>query len=173
MRWPRRKGDGINQNTRDMMTTNDKNTTRAAALTQPTGGQTQGNNGHSRKPADRCPAWWRDLPAEEKAVIRDLFSSIRGLKHGGTKPVAQAARKWERSIGCFIKFRLVGGASRAGGKLKLTQRRKNAEGGRIPVGKFRRAAETDPRDGGSAAGNGATASRSTSRSLPGVSPNQD
>jgi hypothetical protein len=30
------------------------------------------------------------------------------LKSSRSGPVAMAARKWERSIACFIKFRLIG-----------------------------------------------------------------
>ncbi len=59
----------------------------------------------------KSPDWWLEVPAAEKAVIRDMLSSIRGLKCSQSGPVALAARKWERSIACFIKFRLMGGAS--------------------------------------------------------------
>jgi hypothetical protein len=61
------------------------------------------------KPA--IPDWWLEVPDAEKAVIRDVLTSIRGLKGSRSPQVGQAARKWERSIACFIKFRLMGGAS--------------------------------------------------------------
>lgn len=61
--------------------------------------------------ARQIPAWWLDVPEVEKAVIRDVLTSIRGLKGSRSPLVGQAARKWERSIACFIKFRLMGGAS--------------------------------------------------------------
>lgn len=54
------------------------------------------------------PAWWLEVPDAEKAVIRDVLTSIRGLKGSRSPQVGQAARKWERSIACFIRFRLIG-----------------------------------------------------------------
>ena len=65
-------------------------------------------NGKVNNGVSPSPAWWRELPAAEKAVLRDVISSIRGLKHSRSGPVAMAARKWERSLACFIKFRLIG-----------------------------------------------------------------
>jgi hypothetical protein len=62
--------------------------------------------------AGQIPKWWREVPAAEKAVIRDVLTAIRGLKASRSLLVGQAARKWERSIACFIKFRLMGGTSR-------------------------------------------------------------
>lgn len=60
----------------------------------------------------QVPGWWIEVPDAEKAVIRDVLTAIRGLKASRSAPVGLAARKWERSIACFIKFRLMGGASR-------------------------------------------------------------
>lgn len=54
------------------------------------------------------PAWWVEVPAAEKAVIWDVLTAIRGLKGSRCPHVGRAARKWERSIGCFIKVRLIG-----------------------------------------------------------------
>src|ERR1041385_1762261 len=56
----------------------------------------------------RIPEWWVGVPAAEKAVIRDVIGMIRGLKRSRSVPVAEAARKWERGLTCFIKFRLMG-----------------------------------------------------------------
>ena len=64
-------------------------------------------NGKSNNGVSQIPAWWLAVPAAEKAVIRDVISSIRGLKNSRSGPVARAARKWERSLACFIKFRLM------------------------------------------------------------------
>ncbi|HVM47127.1 MAG TPA: hypothetical protein VMU04_03825 [Candidatus Acidoferrum sp.] len=50
--------------------------------------------------------WWTRLPAGEKAVIRALFRLLGIAKGNQTRQIAQAAVKWERSIGCFIKMRL-------------------------------------------------------------------
>jgi hypothetical protein len=47
------------------------------------------------------------VSAGEKAVIRDVVGAIRGLKRSRSWQVAQAARKWERGITCFIKVRLI------------------------------------------------------------------
>ena len=65
-------------------------------------------NGGANNGAVGSPDWWLEVPAAEKAVIRDMLTSIRGLKCSRSGPVALAARKWERSIACFIKFRLMG-----------------------------------------------------------------
>jgi len=62
----------------------------------------------------RSPDWWRELPAAEKRVIRDVLGAIRKWKQSESWPAAQAARKWERSIACFIKFRLRGEAGQGG-----------------------------------------------------------
>jgi len=68
------------------------------------------------KPESRVPIqdWWAVVPDAEKAVIRGLIRSARGLKRSPSWQVAQAARKWERSITCFIKFRLMGETPRKG-----------------------------------------------------------
>lgn len=59
------------------------------------------------------PAWWLAVPQSEKAVIRDVVASIRGLKRSKSPQISQAARKWERGIVCFIRFQLMS-ASRTG-----------------------------------------------------------
>ena len=112
-------------------------------------------NGKSNNGAGQIPAWWLEVPAAEKAVIRDVISSIRGLKNSRSGPVAMAARKWERSIGCFIKFRLMGGASRTGQQRKMGH---TSSGLRA----------TSPQCG---SGN-FTSSPTSGRNQPGASPNQ-
>lgn len=104
-------------------------------------------NGKSNNGASQIPAWWLEVPAAEKAVIRDVISSIRGLKNSRSGPVAMAARKWERSIGCFIKFRLMG---------ERPQRRRTSP-------------SAEPRCGDSAR---PTSSPTSGRSQPGASPSQ-
>lgn len=64
--------------------------------------------------AGGIPDWWGDVPAAEKAVIRGILGSARGLKQSRLWPVAQAARKWESGIACFIKSRLMGERRRTG-----------------------------------------------------------
>ena len=81
-------------------------------------------NGRSNNGARQIPAWWLELPAAEKTVIREVIKSIRGLKSNRSGEAAMAARKWERSIGCFIKFRLIGKAARGH---RFTPRRQGAE----------------------------------------------
>jgi len=58
------------------------------------------------------PQWWHGLPSEEKKVIHDVLHVMRGLKEGGSPRISLAARKWDRRITCFIKFQLMGRASR-------------------------------------------------------------
>lgn len=67
----------------------------------------QGGEGGKVAVRQEIPAWWLTVPQSEKDVIRDLVASIRGLKRSKSPQVAQAARKWERGIVCFIRFRLM------------------------------------------------------------------
>lgn len=55
--------------------------------------------------ADR--QWWTRLPSGEKAVIRAVFRLLGIAKRNQSRDIAQAAVKWERSLGCFIKVRLT------------------------------------------------------------------
>ena len=64
-------------------------------------------NGGDNNGAGRNPLWWVVVPTAEKAVICDLVAAMRGVKGSRTGPNAQAARKWERRIVCYIKFRLM------------------------------------------------------------------
>ena len=119
-------------------------------------------NGKTNNGASQIPAWWLEVPAAEKAVIRDVINSIRGLKSSRSGPVAMAARKWERSLACFIKFRLM----------HLPVRRQGRRGN---LGNTASAAE--PRQGNSPQrGEGATrcvtSSPTSGRSQPDASPSQ-
>ena len=122
-------------------------------------------NGKSNNGASQIPAWWLEVPAAEKAVIRDVINSIRGLKNSRSGPVAMAARKWERSLACFIKFRLM----------HLPVRHQGKRGNLGNTASALRAAE--PRHGNSPLrGEGVTirvtSSPTSGRSQPGASPSQ-
>ena len=51
--------------------------------------------------------WWTRLPSGEKAVVRAVFRLLGIAKRNQSREIAQAAVKWERSLGCFIKVRLM------------------------------------------------------------------
>ncbi len=53
------------------------------------------------------PEWWRGVPEGERALIQSLAGLLRSAKRSQVREVAQAARKWERGLGCFIKVRLM------------------------------------------------------------------
>jgi hypothetical protein len=106
--------------------------------------------------------WWEALTPGEQKFLCFVMRSIRAAKKSQQPEVAHAAAKWEITLACFIKVRLIGQAARG---QRLTQKRKEAIC--ITVGTFRRDAEMDPRDAG------ATASPSISRSPSDASPRQD
>lgn len=112
-------------------------------------------NQDGQKEEVRRLEWWEALTPGEKKLICNLMRMLRGAKKSELRDVAIAAAKWEGSLACFIKVRLIGQAARG---QRFTQRRQGAVC--IKVESFRRDAETDPRDAG------ATASPSTLRSLP-------
>ena len=133
-------------------------------------------NGRLNNGASQIPAWSLAVPAAEKAVIRDVISSIRGLKSSRSGPVAMAARKWERSIACFIKIRLIGGASRwqvrsrTGIHGQASQQRKmghTSSGAEPRHGNFPQRGE-----GGAQGTDRPTASPASLRNQPGASPSQ-
>jgi hypothetical protein len=51
--------------------------------------------------------WWESLTPGERNLIRNVMGLLRGAKRSRWKDVAEAAAKWERGIGCFIKVRLI------------------------------------------------------------------
>ena len=61
----------------------------------------------------QIPQWWLMLPHEEKEVLHGIVRGIRLLKRSQSPQVANAAAKWERSITCFIKCRLMSGVAPA------------------------------------------------------------
>ena len=50
--------------------------------------------------------WWTRLAWEERALIRAVFRMLGRAKRSQAPELAQAAVKWERSLGCCIKVRL-------------------------------------------------------------------
>ncbi len=69
-------------------------------------GANQKLESNARSP-QHIPSWWLAVPQSEKDVIRDVVTAVRGLKRSKSPQVALAARKWERGIVCFIRFRLM------------------------------------------------------------------
>jgi hypothetical protein len=59
------------------------------------------------------PEWWTRLAWEERALIRAVFRLLGRAKRSEAPELAQAAVKWERSLGCFIKVRLITEGRRA------------------------------------------------------------
>jgi len=53
------------------------------------------------------PDWWAVVPAGERTLIHAVVRMLRSAKRSELQEVAQAAAKWERGIGCFIKVRLM------------------------------------------------------------------
>lgn len=49
------------------------------------------------------------LPEEEKGVIRGIVRGVRVLKLSQSPEVARAAAKWDRTITCLIKWKLMSG----------------------------------------------------------------
>ena len=80
--------------------------------------RTHGTNATDR---ERNPGgvqeWWASLSAGERRLISSVMGLLRGAKRSQLRDVANAAAKWERGIGCFIKVRLMS-ASRAGQQRK-------------------------------------------------------
>ena len=55
----------------------------------------------------RPQEWWASLSNGERRLICSLMELLRGAKGSKLQDVANAAAKWERGIGCFIKVRLM------------------------------------------------------------------
>lgn len=60
-----------------------------------------------RRVQAQVPQWWAVVPDGEKAVIRGLIRMLRGARRSQVPGVAQAARRWESGLVCFIKARLM------------------------------------------------------------------
>jgi hypothetical protein len=111
--------------------------------------------------------WWEALAPGERRFLCNVMRMIRAAKQSHLPEVAHAAAKWEITLACFIRVRLVVENRKAvSRKLKVRAGRANELNRHsaicITVGTVRR-------DGCASA----TASPSTLRSLPGASPNQD
>jgi hypothetical protein len=55
----------------------------------------------------QLPEWWVAVPETEKAVLRNVINSIRALKKCSSPQIASAAQKWDATISCFIRTRLI------------------------------------------------------------------
>jgi len=74
---------------------------------------------------ERLPDWWVVVPAGEQRFLRVLARMLRSAKRSRSPEVAQAAVKWERALGCFIRVRLVTEKQRAESR-KLKWERRDA-----------------------------------------------
>ncbi len=54
------------------------------------------------------PEWWTVAPVGERRFLGSLARMMRSAKRSKSPDVAQAATKWERALGCFIRVRLMG-----------------------------------------------------------------
>jgi hypothetical protein len=54
-----------------------------------------------------APDWWTAVPKGERALLHAIARMLRSAKRSHLPEVARAAAKWERSIGCFVKVRLI------------------------------------------------------------------
>jgi hypothetical protein len=54
-----------------------------------------------------CPEWWRAVPEEERALLWSLVRMLKSAKRSRIGGVVRAARKWESSLSCFMKVRLL------------------------------------------------------------------
>ena len=59
------------------------------------------------------PEWWAVAPVGERRFLGSLARMMRSAKRSKSRDVAQAAVKWERALGCFIKVRLMGEGRKA------------------------------------------------------------
>jgi hypothetical protein len=60
-----------------------------------------------------APEWWAMAPLGERRFLGGLARMMRSARRSKSPGVAQAAVKWERALGCFIKVRLIGENRRA------------------------------------------------------------
>jgi hypothetical protein len=56
----------------------------------------------------KMPEWWTVAPVGERRFLGSLARMMRSAKRSKSRDVAQAAVKWERALGCFIRVRLMG-----------------------------------------------------------------
>jgi hypothetical protein len=79
------------------------------------------------------PEWWAVAPAGERRFLGGLARMMRSAKGSKSPDVAQAASKWERALGCFIKVRLMGERRRAA-RRRWQMADGKRRGGRPPQG---------------------------------------
>jgi hypothetical protein len=91
----------------------------------------------------QSPEWWVTLPETEKTVLRTFMHSIRAMEECTSPQIASAARKWDATLSCFIKTRLINR------KVRLSRAQVRS------------------------AGAGSTSFRTGGRNRPGASPNQN
>ena len=66
----------------------------------------------SRKAVVEAPWWWRALPWGERRLLIGVARMLRAARESEDPGVARAAAKWGRTLGCFIKVRLMHEARR-------------------------------------------------------------
>ncbi len=54
-----------------------------------------------------APQWWAMAPLGERRFLGGLARMMRSARRSKSPGVAQAAVKWQRALGCFIKVRLI------------------------------------------------------------------
>ncbi len=54
-----------------------------------------------------APQWWAMAPPGERRFLGGLARMMRSARRSKSPGVAQAAVKWQRALGCFIKVRLI------------------------------------------------------------------
>ncbi len=85
------------------------------------------------------PEWWTVAPVGERRFLGSLARMMRSAKRSKSRDVAQAAVKWERALGCFIKVRLKHARS-----FRTGTKRRAVESPRLKV--ERSDAEVEPRN---------------------------
>lgn len=83
-------------------------------LTAPGGPRAEGSSSR-RCTGLGCPEWWSAVPKDERVLLVSVVRMIQSAKRSRVPGVARAARKWELSLSCFLKVRLMNSCRRAGG----------------------------------------------------------
>ncbi len=65
------------------------------------------------------PEWWAVAPVGERRFLGSLAGMMRSAKRSKSPDVAQAAVKWERALGCFIRVRLMGERRRSRARMAI------------------------------------------------------
>jgi hypothetical protein len=67
--------------------------------------------------------WWASLSSGERRLIWSVMKLLRSAKQSQVGDVASAAAKWESSLGCFMKARLMSSCRERRGDLKFGKQR--------------------------------------------------